>query len=125
MMQAQWKLRAYLQAHGITPYRLAKALPEMRQATIYRLAAEETPQSVSFDVLSQVIAGLRRVTGEDVTPNDLIAIVETRSAEDTSWQTADLSRLADEEPYDWGGVDPLTLGKAVHVTASGEIAAEQ
>lgn len=76
MTQAQWKLRAYLNAHGITPYKLAKALPEVRQATIYRLAAEDAPQSVSFDVLSQVITGLRRVTGEEVMPNDLIAIVE-------------------------------------------------
>ncbi|MGX9687052.1 hypothetical protein ACTQ9L_07885 [Deinococcus wulumuqiensis] len=48
----------------------------MRQATIYRLAAEDAPQSVSFDVLSKVISGLRSITGQDITPNDLMSVVE-------------------------------------------------
>lgn len=29
------------------------------------------------------------------------------------WLSGDLSRLEEYEPYDWGELDPLTLGKAV------------
>jgi len=120
MMHAQWKLRAYLRAHGITPYKLAKALPEVRQATIYRLAAEDAPQSVSFDVLSQVIAGLRRVTGEEVTPNDLIEIVE-----ETKWPlhgdpNREALNLSEVKTFRLrsGAVEPLALtDSAVTVAA--------
>lgn len=76
MTHVQWKLHDYLKSRGITPYRLAKAIPEVRQATIYRLAAQDAPQAVSFGVLSQVIHGLRKLTGQDITPNDLILVVE-------------------------------------------------
>ncbi|GAA5504513.1 hypothetical protein Dxin01_04288 [Deinococcus xinjiangensis] len=76
MMQVEWRLRDYLNSKGISAYRLAKAIPHVRQATIYRLTAEDAPQSVSFDVLSQVISGLRSITGQDITPNDLISVVE-------------------------------------------------
>lgn len=75
-MQVQWKLHDYLKSRGITPYRLAKAIPDVRQATIYRLAAKDAPQAVSFGVLSQVIHGLRKLTGQDITPNDLILVVD-------------------------------------------------
>lgn len=93
MMQAQWRLRDYLNSKGITAYRLAKAIPEVRQATIYRLAAEDAPQSVSFDVLSQVITGLRKLTGQDITPNDLICVVEEPEAQ-TRHLGADPERAA-------------------------------
>ncbi|THF87207.1 helix-turn-helix transcriptional regulator [Deinococcus sp. KSM4-11] len=120
-MQAQWKLRDYLHAHGITPYKLAKAIPDVRQATIYRLAAEDAPQSVSFDILSRVITGLRTVTGQDVTVGDLITLVEIPTSEDAAWMNADLSGMADLDPYDWGNVDPLSLGEAVSVSSDGQI----
>lgn len=29
------------------------------------------------------------------------------------WLESDLSRLEEYEPYEWGELDPLTLGKAV------------
>ena len=32
---------------------------------------------------------------------------------DRDWLSGDLSRLEEYEPYDWGEIDPLTLGKAV------------
>lgn len=40
--------------------------------------------------------------------------VETMSQEDQDWLETDLSRLSEFEPYDWGDVDPTTLGKPVH-----------
>lgn len=32
---------------------------------------------------------------------------------DRNWLESELSRLDEYEPYDWGDVDPLTLGKPV------------
>lgn len=121
MIEARWNLKTYLQAHNLTPYRLARALPDMRQATIYRLVAQDSPQSVSFDILARVISGLRALTGEEVTPNDLITLVSKMDDEDAAWLSADLSGLAHEEPYDWGGLDPLSLGQPVSVNDAGEM----
>lgn len=36
---------------------------------------------------------------------------------DLEWLDSDISRLGEHEPYDWGGVDPLTLGKPVRYLA--------
>jgi hypothetical protein len=33
--------------------------------------------------------------------------------EDQAWMDADLSRLGEFEPYDWGDVDPKELGKPI------------
>jgi hypothetical protein len=76
MMTVQWKLRRYLDAHGLTAYRLAQAIPDMRQATIYRLASKTTPQSVNFEILGRILQGLRQLTGETVTPNDLLEVLD-------------------------------------------------
>lgn len=38
-----------------------------------------------------------------------------------SWLDRDVSRLGKVEPYDWGGVDPYTLGEPVRVGADGEL----
>jgi hypothetical protein len=32
---------------------------------------------------------------------------------DQNWLESDLSRLDEYEPYDWGDLDPLTLGKPI------------
>lgn len=34
---------------------------------------------------------------------------------------ADLSGMADLDPYDWGNVDPLSLGEAVSVNSEGQV----
>lgn len=34
------------------------------------------------------------------------------------WLDSDLSRLEEYEPYDWGEIDPLTLGKPVQYVPS-------
>ena len=33
--------------------------------------------------------------------------------EDQAWMNTDLSGLSDLEPYDWGDVDPRSLGKPI------------
>jgi hypothetical protein len=42
------------------------------------------------------------------------AEVETMNPEDQDWLEKDLSHLSEFEPYDWGDMDPTTLGKPVH-----------
>ncbi|MFM7714378.1 MAG: hypothetical protein ACKO7A_17215 [Microcystis sp.] len=37
---------------------------------------------------------------------------------DRDWLDSDLSRLEDYEPYDWGEIDPLMLGKPVQYVSS-------
>ncbi len=79
MAHTVWKLRDYLKTHGLSAYQLAKALPESRQPTIYRLASDTPPSSVSLDVLGRIVSGLRELTGEPVSPNDVLEVVETLS----------------------------------------------
>ena len=78
MMQVhvRWKLRQFLSSRGLTAYKLAKALPESRQPTIYRLASDKAPGSVSFAVLGQVLQGLGRLTGETVHLDDVLEVTE-------------------------------------------------
>ena len=40
-------------------------------------------------------------------------VPEEMTQEDKDWLNADLSRLGEYEPYDFGDVDPYTLGKPV------------
>ena len=75
-MPVKWKLQEYLNQHDITPYRLAQEIHgELSQKGVYRLT-DDSLGGVRFDTLSAVIAGLRRLTGETVTPNDLLEFEE-------------------------------------------------
>lgn len=76
MVQVQWRLHQYLKKRQLTAYKLSKAIPDIRQPTIYRLASDRTPQSVNLELLGKVMQGLRTLTGEEVTPNDLLQVVQ-------------------------------------------------
>ncbi len=45
--------------------------------------------------------------------------------EDKLWMNSDLSRLGEFEPYDFGDVDPASLGKPVHYQADGSFLVEK
>ncbi len=47
-----------------------------------------------------------------------------RTAEDRSWMRADLSRLGEFEPYDFGGQDPEALGVPVRHLPNGAFVVE-
>lgn len=49
---------------------------------------------------------------------------EGLSMEDRAWMGADLSRLGDFEPYDFGGLDPDQLGTAVRHRPNGAFVVE-
>jgi hypothetical protein len=45
-------------------------------------------------------------------------IAPEKTADRDDWLDSDLSRLEDYEPYDWGEIDPLMLGKPVQYVSS-------
>lgn len=40
---------------------------------------------------------------------------EVMDDETKAWHDADLSKLSDYEPYDWGDIDPLTIGEPLRL----------
>ena len=127
MTETHWKLRDYLKRNNLSAYQLAKALPASRQPTIYRLASENPPSSVSLDVLNRVIHGLRELTGEDVTPNDLLEVMPTDVAltdEDTGEGSAvDLAALlanAAKHAKVRAGADGKVEGSAIPAKITGK-----
>jgi hypothetical protein len=113
----RWKLKEYLDRHGITPYKLWKE-SGLSRPTVYAMATGK-PKSLFFDVATSVIATLTRLTGKPVTPNDLLEVIEEPEpledwdAESKAWMDSDLSRLGEVDPYDWGDIDPDSLGAPV------------
>ncbi|PSF38484.1 hypothetical protein C7H19_05730 [Aphanothece hegewaldii CCALA 016] len=56
--------------------------------------------------MTQFIDPLKQQTNND-------ELILHKSFEDDAWLDSELSQLDEYEPYDWGNLDPLTLGKAV------------
>ena len=120
MAQVRWKLAAYLQERGITPYRLARAVAaETRTGTVYRLARKgREPSRIDLPTLATILEGLRRVTGEEVSFEDVLEFEpsaaperESLDPETSVWLDSELTEPL--PPYDWGDVDPRGIGEAV------------
>lgn len=63
-------LGGYLKRRNLTPYRLVKE-SGLAQATVYNMA--RTPaQRVDLDTVGALLTALRRITGENVTMDDLL-----------------------------------------------------
>ena len=65
-----WKLRDYLDRHGVSAYALLKAT-DLAPSTVYALARGDQTR-VDLGVLDRVIGGLEHLTGEPVTFDDLL-----------------------------------------------------
>jgi transcriptional regulator with XRE-family HTH domain len=90
----QWKLRQYLETHGLSAYALAKVAGG-RETTIYRLAREgQEPDRVDLPTLARVIGALRKLTGETVTPNDLLEVIEEIPDQEQAWLDSSAADLA-------------------------------
>lgn len=76
MMQVRWQLRQYLKAHGLTAYKLAQVLPDVREPTVYRLASDNAPQSVNFTLLGRILDGLSTLTGQRVQLDEVLEVSE-------------------------------------------------
>ena len=114
----KWRLKPYLEAHGLTPYELIRR-SRLAPNTVYAMARGEN-RSVRLDTLETVIKTLREVTGKAVSLDDLIEISEDTerideqlASEHKAWEAAHLD--SDDspllEPYDWEDIDPNTLGE--------------
>lgn len=66
----RWKVRALLQRHGLSTYRLWKE-SGLAMGTVYRLARGDTG-SLNAETLDRVMEALRRLTGVSLAVSDLL-----------------------------------------------------
>lgn len=69
-MALVWKVKEFLEAHGVSAYRLMKEAG-LAQGTAYRLAHNEA-SGLHLETLDAAIAALRRLTGKEVGLGDLL-----------------------------------------------------
>lgn len=73
-MPVRWKVKAYLKAHNLTPYRLRKE-SGLAQGTVYRLVNGDTV-NLNAATLDTTIKTLRKLTGEHVDISDVLEYQE-------------------------------------------------
>ena len=73
-MPVRWKVKEYLEAHDLTPYRLMKE-SGLAQGTVYRLVNGDT-RNLNADTLDAAIKALRSLTGKSVSVSDLLEYEE-------------------------------------------------
>ncbi len=115
MTHIQWKLKPYLEQNAIAAHKLALEAG-ISPPNLYTLIRGEGAKNVSRDTLAKLIGALRRLTGQPVTPNDLLEVIEEpleeMDSETKAWLEADLAPPL--EPYDWGE-DGVPTGYPVSV----------
>ena len=73
VVKVKWKLRQYLEAHGKTPYALWKASGLSRTA-VYDICNDKQ-DGLRFEAMGKIVNALETLTGQTVTPNDLLEVV--------------------------------------------------
>lgn len=109
-MKLEWKLADVLARQDLTVYALAREMGNQTHAVkLYRITNKnpaKRPRRADFDTLEQIIPALTRLTGQIISPNDLLELVEepvqVMDSESDAWLNTDLSRLGEFEPFDWG-----------------------
>lgn len=87
MTTIRWRLNNILKTHNITAYKLEQALRgRVSRNTVYRWA-KEMPQSLDLAALPHMLEALTRLTGQPVTPNDLLEVTETPISEEMDSET--------------------------------------
>lgn len=69
----KWKVKDLLEQHGKTPYALWKASGVSR-TTLYAITGGKM-DGLHFDTLDKLIRGLEALTGQTITPNDVLEVV--------------------------------------------------
>jgi hypothetical protein len=83
-MNVNVKLREYLDTHAISAYRVVQETHgKIAERTVYALARQGV-RRVDLETLGEVIGALRRLTGQPVTPNDLLEVIETPAPLETT-----------------------------------------
>lgn len=71
--RVKWRLSEFLRHNNVTAYKLAHTVKTARANTIYRIAREgDELKRVDFEVLADMLMGLRELTGKDVQLTDLL-----------------------------------------------------
>jgi hypothetical protein len=103
MLSVRWRLNDILKANNLTAYKLEQAVRgNVSRNTIYRWA-RETPQLLDLGALPFVVEALTRLTGQAVTPNDLLEVIEAPEVPEMDDETKDWLEMA--------GTDTM---KAIH-----------
>ncbi len=120
----RWKLNDILTDEQVSVYALNQRLVEagrgVSRTTLYRLASKQ-PERIDLEVAGRVLWGLEQLTGKHYTVTDLLEYDAADSgiadveAQMRAWHDADLSRLGEIEPYDWGDTDPETVGEPLRL----------
>ena len=123
MRAVEFTLKRYLEAHGLSAYRLAQAAQgRVSRGTVYALARGSVSR-VDLSTLGAVLTTLEELTGQAVTPGELLAVVTVPEPDHEArvWLDGDASLLGAFEPYDWGELNPYTVGEPVRVAADGTL----
>ncbi len=74
MSTVKWKLAEFLKERNISAYRLAQTLDRhTRATTVYGLVKKgEDLSRLDLETLATILDGLYQITGEQLTPNDLL-----------------------------------------------------
>ena len=77
MAHVVWKLATFLTKRNLTTYKLAQQVERGRENTVYRLVRQgEALKRLDLEVLADILNGLRALTGEEVTADDLLEFKE-------------------------------------------------
>ena len=70
-------LDRYLERHNLSAYRLANELKgRVAQGSVYAMTRSKTVKRIDLETLTGVMQALERITGEPVTPNDLLEVIQ-------------------------------------------------
>ncbi len=101
----QWNLENWLKTRGVTKYELAKSMggnEKSRLTTLYRM---RDPQRIDLGVMAEIVSALREITGEEVTPNDLLEYRPDPEPEDVDTESAlwlNTALTPALESWEWG-----------------------
>lgn len=104
MIRINWKLARYLETHDIRPRDVEneaiRAGFQFGRNTIYRLLRDDGPTNFNRDTLAAVIASLRAITGQTVTADDLLEVIEEPSPKLVSLKPGEVgdTKLRSEPP---------------------------
>lgn len=82
-MPVQWKLKELLDREGKTAYKLAEEMGgATRRPTLYAITSpdpDKRPKRVGFDLLDDILAGLKGLTGKQFSVSDIIETDDVQS----------------------------------------------
>ena len=111
-------LDRYLERHNLSAYRLANELKgRVAQGSVYAMTRSKTVKRIDLETLTGILQALERITGEAVTPNDLLEVIQEPES-DPMLLEGDASSLGEIDPYDWGNLDPNKIGEPIEASLS-------